>query len=322
MSVFSLVGRTLPFIFARLAVYVIFAIVAFVFLGIMLGISMFLFKTFEFASGFFVIILLISFLGVFGGLKVVERYVLYMVKVGHISVITEMLKNGKVPSGKGQLAYGKDQVKNNFGSANVCFVVDRMVHGAVKQIQRWTIRVGNLFSFIPGSNIIISLVNRVMSVSLNYIDEAILSYIMLRKDEKQDETVWKSASDGVVLYAQSWKKVLMTAIGVVVFIFILNITVFLVTVFPLMGLANMIAENNEAASVLGFIAVVGAYVIMTVVRRALVDPIATVAMIRAYQTTIKEMEPSIDLQQKLLGVSSKFKKLHQKRDEPKDSSKK
>ncbi|SHG35510.1 hypothetical protein [Ornithinibacillus halophilus] len=319
MSVVGLVRKTLPFIFARLAVYALFAVIAFVFLGIVIGISLFLFKTFEFGSGFFILIIIISFFSVIGGLKFFERYALYIVKVGHISVITELLANGKVPDGKGQLAYGKDQVKENFGSANVCFVVDRLVYGAVKQIQRWLMRIGNFFSFVPGSQNIIAIINRILSVSLNYIDEAILSYILLRKKQEKDETVWKSAADGVVLYAQSWKKIIMTAIGVVVFIYVLSFTVFLVSVFPLMGLANMIADNNEAASVFGFFAVVGAFIITSFVKRALVDPVATVAMIRTFQKNIEGVEPSMDLHEKLTGVSKKFKKLADKKDDPEES---
>ncbi|MFA9556293.1 hypothetical protein ACERII_03160 [Evansella sp. AB-rgal1] len=315
MSVSKLIMRTMPFFISRIIVYALFAVASFLFLGLMLGFSILLFKMFEFGAGFFFIIILGTFFTVLAALRFVERYVLYMVKVGHVSVITEILRNGDVPEGKGQLAYGKEQVRENFGSANVCFVVDKLVLGAIKQIQRWMMRIGNFFSFVPGSQNIIAILNRILAVSLGYIDEAILSYIMLRKSEKREETVWKSAADGVVLYAQSWKKIITTAAGIVAFVYILNIAVFLMAVFPLMGLARLLASNAGAESFLGFLAVVGAYVITTVVKRALIDPIATVAMIRAYQMNIKGMEPSMDLQQKLLNVSSKFKQLFNKRNE-------
>ncbi len=88
-----------------------------------------------------------------------------MVKVGHIAVVTELLRKGSVPDGKGQISYGKDQVVNNFGSANVAFVVDKIIYGAVKQIQRWLMRIGNFFNFIPGAKNIISILSKVMAVS-------------------------------------------------------------------------------------------------------------------------------------------------------------
>ena len=50
---------------------------------------------------------------------------------------------------------------------------------------------------------------------------------------------------------------------------------------------------------------------------AVIDPIITVAMIRAYQINIREIEPAMDLQEKLLGVSSKFKGLFNKSNEKK-----
>lgn len=66
---------------------------------------------------------------------------------------------------------------------------------------------------------------------------------------------------------------------------------------------------------IGFIALIGAYVLTIALKRALVDPIVTIAMIRAYQMSIQGLEPAMDLQQNLLGVSSKFKDLFQKANE-------
>src|SRR5699024_8003251 len=129
----------------------------------------------------------------------------YMVKMGHVSVIVELMTNGKIPEGKGMVAYGKDSVVDNFGASNVAFAMDAMVHAAVRQIQRWIIRIGNVFSFIPGSKNIIGILNTIMSVALNYIDEAIMSYIFLKKKDNKEESAWKYAADGVTLYAQSWK---------------------------------------------------------------------------------------------------------------------
>ena len=324
MSIVQLVMRTMPFFIFRLVVYTIFGAVSLIFLGLMLGLGILLFRWFEFASGFFILMMIGTFFAVLGILRFIERYFLYMVKVGHISVVTELLRKGNVPEGKNQIAYGKEQVVNNFGSANVAFVIDKIVYGAVKQIQRWLMRIGNFFSFIPGSKNVISILSKVMTVSLRYIDEAILSYIMLRKSElaearvegvedgNETESVWKSACDGVVLYAQSWKKVAMTAAGIVVFIYLLNIFVFLVSVFPLMAIASAIANSADAAAVLGYFAIIGAYIVTSMVKRAIVDPLAMIAMVRTYQMNIKEIEPNIDLQQKLLNVSSKFKELFNK----------
>lgn len=313
MSVMKLVKRTLPFLFARVAIYGMFVLAALIFLGIMIGIGFLLLKIFGESSSAFIIVMFLAFGVIYGGLRFLERYVLYIVKVAHISVVVELIKTGNIPEGKGQIAYGKDQVKQNFGSANVAFVVDKMVHGAVKQIQRWTLRVGESFSFVPGAKNIIGIINAIMSVSLNYIDEAVVSYIILRKNENRDETVWKSASDGVVLYAQSWKGILKTSTGAVAFIYGFSIITFLVFALPFMGISKLISANTPGLGMfLGFIALIAAYVFTVALKRAIIDPIVTVAMIRSYQLSIQGLEPAMDLQQKLLGVSGKFKNLYNK----------
>lgn len=310
LSVMKLFTKTMPFFITRILVYGIFGVAALIFLGIMVGIGFLVVKMFGESSGAFLIVMLIAFGIVYGGLKFVERYVLYIVKIGHVSVIVELLRTGKIPEGKGQVAYGKEQVTKNFGTANVAFVLDNMVHAAVRQVQRWVIRIGNLFSFIPGSKNIIGIINAIMAVGLNYIDEAIVSYIFVRKAEGKEESVWKSASDGVVLYAQSWKGLLKTSAAAVLFIYIFNIIVFLVFAFPLMFVSKLMTANTpDAGFLFGALALIAAYVITTVLKRALVDPIVTIAMIRSYQISIRTLEPAVDLHQKLLGISPRFKKL-------------
>lgn len=310
MSIMTLVRKTIPFFITRILTYLLFGVIAFVFLGIMIGIGYLVIKLFGESGGAFIFIMVFAFLFVYGGLRFVERYFLYMVKIGHVAVIVELLRTGKIPEGKGQVAYGKEQVTSNFGTSNVAFALDKMVHVAVRQIQRWILRIGNVFSFIPGSKNIIGIINTIMSVSLNYIDEAIVSYIFLRKSEQRQESVWKSASDGVVLYAQSWKGILKTATGSVIFIYAFNIICFLVFVFPLMFVSKLLSGNESGlATFFGFLAIVGAYVLTTILKRAFIDPIVTIAMIRSYQLSIRELEPAMDLQQKLVGVSSGFKKL-------------
>lgn len=310
MSIMKIFRKTLPFFISRILIYGLFGLGALVFLGIMVGIGFLIVKMFGDSGAAFIFVMLIAFSVVYGGLKFLERYVLYMLKIGHVSVIVELMNHGKIPDGKGQVTHGKDQVKNNFGTTNVAFVLDNMIHGAIKQIQRRVIRIGDMFSFIPSSNNIVSIINAIMSISLSYIDEAIMSYIFVRKDIKQDESTWKSAIDGVVLYAQSWKSVLKTTAGSVVFIYAFNIIVFLVLAFPLMFVSNILsADTPELGFLLGALALIAAYIITTVLKRALIDPIITIAMIRSYQISIQNMEPNVDMHKKLLGVSSRFKKL-------------
>lgn len=310
LSTMALVKRTMPFIVARIVTYAIFALASLVFLGIMVGIGFLLLKMFGESAAAFIIVMIIALFVVFGGLRFVERYFLYMVKLGHVSVIVQLLDKGKVPDGKGMIAYGKDSVIENFGASNVAFLVDSMVHAAVKQVQRWIMRIGDIFRFIPGSQYVIMIINAIMSVSLNYIDEAVMSYVFLRKSKKEEETVWKSACDGVTLYAQSWKGVLKSAALSVLFIYVFTIGLFLIFAFPLMFVSKMIAGDTEGIGLfLGFLALLGSAILTVLIKRAIVDPVVTIMMVRSYQLSIRKLEPAVDLQDKLLSVSSNFKKL-------------
>src|SRR5699024_1004113 len=121
------------------------------------------------------------------------------------------------------------------------------------------------------------------------------------------------ATDGVVLYAQSWKGVLKASAISVAFIYIFNVVIFLMFAFPLMFLAKMLGGGIEGlGAMLSFLALLGAYIFTTMIKRAIVDPVVTVIMIRSYQMSIRDMEVKVDLHDKLLGVSSKFKALFNK----------
>jgi len=201
MSVMQLIRKTIPFFLTRIFVYGIFTLASILFLALMVGLGFLIVKLFGEGGAAFFILIIAAISVVLGVLRFVERYFLYMVKLGHVAVIAELLRNGKVPEGKGMIAYGKDSVVENFGASNVAFVVDKMIKAAIRQIQRWLFRIGNFFKFVPGSQYVIIIVNAIMTVSLSYVDEAIMSYIFLQKSKKSDESVWKSAKDCVVLYA-------------------------------------------------------------------------------------------------------------------------
>lgn len=105
------------------------------------------------------------------------------------------------------------------------------------------------------------------------------------------------------------------------FIYAFNIIVFLVLAFPFMFLSKIISANTpELGFLLGALALIAAYVITTILKRAFIDPIVTIAMIRSYQKSIQGMEPKVDLQQKLLGVSNNFKKLFNKSKEDEEKT--
>ena len=164
-----------------------------------------------------------------GSIKVVHLVVMnyagYLVKAGHIAVLAEAAATGKVPDN--QVQYGKDRVKERFLTSNVYFAVDKLVAGAVKEIQRGIENVSNFLDFIPGMDKVAGLAKWFVELSLGYIDECCLGYTFY----KSEQGAFQSACDGVVIYAKNIKhllknaamtmlKLILATLGMVLLVFI------------------------------------------------------------------------------------------------------
>jgi hypothetical protein len=90
--------------------------------------------------------------GIYGYLWwLVVRYFLYLLKCGHIAVLTELITQGQIGNGsQGMFDYGKDVVKSRFAEVTVLFVIDRLVSGVVRAFNRTLDFVAGLLP-IPGS---------------------------------------------------------------------------------------------------------------------------------------------------------------------------
>ena len=125
----SILMKTLPCVIVRMVVYGIVGICAALYLGILLLMT----KVFGGAGG---ILFLIGLAILFGILKLVQRYVLYLIKAGHIAVITAFIQNGELPENTGQIEYGKRVVTDLFKEVSVLFAVDKLVSGTIKAFNR------------------------------------------------------------------------------------------------------------------------------------------------------------------------------------------
>lgn len=148
ISVKSALKATAPFIAVRSLVYLVttsIMVVSIILALLMAGVG----------QGFGMIIGGFLVLGSIIFTKWVERYILYLIKAGHIFAITEYIRTGQAPQTekgyKNILAFGTETVKNNFGATNVAFVADTLISKAVKQIMRFLNRIGSFLSFIPGA---------------------------------------------------------------------------------------------------------------------------------------------------------------------------
>lgn len=287
----ELFRKTMPFCMAKLVVGVVTVLASVVLLLILMGIG-WLFG--ESGMGFAILI----WIGATGVIRLaIMHYFGYLIKAGHIAVIAEAVTTGKVPNN--QVEYGKEKVKKRFATSNIYFAVDKLVTGSVKQIQRGIEKLGNKLDFIPGMESLTGLVNFFVELSLGYIDECCLGYTFY----KEEQGAFKSACDGVVIYAQNIKELLKNAAKTMLKTLGFMAIVVLVVFVPI-GLLFKILHWNS------FIAFLLAIFVAWVVKFAFLDSYILCQTMTSYMTLAPNTQITFDLYDKLSKISQSFKKLY------------
>ena len=188
-----------------------------------------------------------------------------------------------------------------FATSNIYFAVDKLITGAVKQIQNKIDKLGNKLDFIPGMEAVAGLAKFFVSISLGYIDECCFGWTFYNPQQG----AFKSAADGVVIYAQNWKTLLKDAAKTMAKTIGLMVVMTLVIFIPV-GLLFKIFKWS------GFAAFLLALLIAWVVKFAFLDSYIMCQMMVSYMQVAPNTVITFDLYSKLCGISSKFKELFQK----------
>jgi hypothetical protein len=315
----------MPFVWAKLLLGILTIVVSAAILAILLGIA-WLFKS----EGVGLIMILV-WLALTGIVRfIINHYIGFLIKAGHIAVITEAVTTGKVPNN--QVAYGMERVKERFVTANVYFVIDKLVAAAVRQIQRGIGKITGMMSSIPGMGAVTSLAKFYVSISLGYIDECCLGYTFYKKSQ----SAFKSAADGVVIFAQNIKTLLAgAAITMLIVVFgLAGITLGLFLVFgmlirflPLSDLIRTWIGGEAGAWIgghIGFIGFLIAVILALIIKYAFMDSYILIRTMVTYMGVAPKTTLRVDLYTKLCNISSKFKELlngKEKEARPKKASK-
>lgn len=293
MKAGQLFRKTLPFCWAKLLLGGATVLICGILLAIFMGLG------WLFGENGMVICILI-WLGSVGAVRfLIMHYFGYLVKAGHIAVLAEAAATGQIPPN--QVKYGIDQVKARFATANIYFAVDKLVSGAVKQIQRGIEKLGNAMSFIPGMEHVTKAANFFVELSLGYIDECCLGYTFYQKGQG----AFKSACDGVVIYAQNIKHLLKNAAKTMLKVIIATGVVILAVFIPV-GLLFKVLNWS------GFLAFLIACLIAWTVKFAFLDSFILCQTMHGYMQVAPSTQITFDLYQKLCNISSKFKELWNK----------
>ena len=287
--------KTMPFVWRRLGMYLLLNI------GIILYFALVIFLITLLATKEAVIGIIIFLIAAPVGLKIYSfgcQYISYMIKAAHVAAIGQLAVHGAMPEGMNVVAFGKSKVKERFVESNVFFGLDKLVTGAVKQIQNMITRVGNIFGNIEFIQNIVKILNLFVEIVLGYVDEAVLARVFYKKEE----SAWKSSADGVVLYFQNWKEIIKNAalivIGLILFYGIG------------MGLIYLILTALSVFSDLwAILAIIIGYFLIDVIKQSFIDSYITVSVVNKYMSLTVNQAPQFDLYEKAKGWSKKFKEL-------------
>jgi hypothetical protein len=231
----------------------------------------------------------------------IREYILYVLKAGHIAVMVHLIDGHEVPDGQGQIAYAKEVVTQRFAEANILFVVDQLVKGAIRAI---TGLIGGIAAFlpIPGLSGLVSFINTVIRLSLTYVDEIILGYNIRINSSSPFET----ARQGVVLYAQNGKHMVKNAIWLAVIMWGVSFVIFLLMLAP--AAAILWVMPGELAGWAFVLAIVFAWAF----KAAFIEPFAIASLMQVYFEAIEGQTPNPEWDRRLAETSSKFRELRDK----------
>jgi hypothetical protein len=162
--------------------------------------------------------------------------------------------------------------------------------------------MGNVLSnVVPGMDVVVSIGKMFIGIALGYIDECCLGYTFLNNNQG----AFKSAADGVVIYAQNWKKLLKDAAKTTATV-IVFVVVFTLLLFVFVGLVFRLLGWN------GFVAFLIACLLAGVLKSAFMDSYMMIKMMVSYMQEAPATVITFDLYGKLCGLSAKFKALFDK----------
>lgn len=296
MKTNQIYGKTLKFVWLRLGVGLLITVISIALFALIMGICALIGGQTIFAGACIWMIL------TSGTYKLVMHYFGYMIKAAHIAVVSTAVTTGSVPENMFQT--GKDMVASRFGATNVYFVLDGLIGGAVKQLQKTVGKVGNIAGDIPGVSALVSFAQTFIGIALGYIDECCIGYTFYKKEDG----AFKAGCDGVAIYFQNIKHLLKSAAITSLLVVLLSFVAWLV---PFVIIALIFSALNIHA----FFAAVIALFFALAIKSAFIDSYVMVRTMVSYMQVAPSTQITFDIYGKLCKLSNKFKKLFEKASE-------
>ena len=234
-------------------------------------------------------------------LYLIREYLLYIVKAGHIAVLVEVLHGQEIPTGQGQIGYAREKVQERFKESSLLFGLDQLIKGILRTFNRTFLTIATILP-IPGLRVVMSLFNTIVNLSLTYLDEVILAYLMHTKAENP----WAAGRTALVLYAQNYKAFLKNAVWLALFIWGMTFVVFLLILGPAALLVGLFPGTAGPLTLI--IAVVFAWGI----KQAVIEPIGMTALMQVFFKVTAGQTAQPEWEAKLESLSAKFGEMKSK----------
>jgi hypothetical protein len=235
--------------------------------------------------------------------KTLVRYFLYMLKVGQIAVLTELITSGQIGAGsEGMFEYGKRVVTERFGQMNAMFALDLLVHGVVRAFNRTLDWIAGLLP-IPGLRDVMGIVNAIVYSAASFVDETILSYSLARGDTD----VFRSSRDGLIYYAQNSKEVLKTGLWIVVLDKLTTFVAWIVMLVPALLIAAILPASMKG---MGFMFTLVMSALFTWnLRAAFLEPLFLAMIMIKFHVSVHGQAINLEWDDNLSRLSNKFVEL-------------
>ena len=251
-----------------------------------------------------IVLMLIWIFGIIAMDNVITHYFGYLIKAGHIAIVSEIVTTGKIPDNQYEVAVS--MVKSRFKESSVYFLVDKLVSGAVKELQKGVGKVGDALDAIPGMSAITNFIQIFIGIVLGYIDECCLGYTFYKKDQG----AFKSACDGITIYWKNKKKLLKDAAIMALVVMVITAVLFIIPLVIMVPLA-LLTDNT----IVVVCAVIGSAIIAGIVKSAFVDSWMMVKMMTSYMEDAPTTAVDNGIYDTLCKLSGKFKQLFNKSQE-------
>lgn len=286
--------RTAPFLLLRLVVYVgmAFALVLVMLLGSGAGLIagwIFALPHGALWGGLGGFVLLI------GLYRLAREYVLYLVKAAHIAVLVELTDGKTIPAGEGQLRHGATYVRAHFAQSSVLFGVDQLIKAVIRTLT-------NLADRLAGFAALLRLAEAVVRLSLTYVDELILAYLI----RKHSDNPWADAKEGLVLYAQNYGHFLKNALWLWLILWAITLTIFVICLAPAIAFAATLPGHH------GWWGIGFAFAFAWALKLATLEPLAIAALMQVFFRRIEGQLPDPEWEARLNSASAKFRELGEK----------